>query len=174
MLLTLVILLAIVLTALLAHYYHSESVRRKSRQDAKQTLLLRSKRIKQTFKGQIERFCALDALTPETETAVLRLANLFFVFQPVNSHTVEQYQETLNNLVKTIDERIDAAQETSLDMLSADLERFAASLPKANSAYTASFYRNDLPAMIYHLSNQTTTSVSDEATMKPAPEMVTE
>ncbi|KJY83961.1 hypothetical protein TW81_06450 [Vibrio galatheae] len=150
--LTIIALLLIfaLLTAVLAYYYRKVTLEKKANQQAKQALLKRSNQIKNSFKQNLERIAVSGALCPKSETAIFRLANFYFVFQPVNAQTVEQYAQLTKDFISTIDKKISANQE-STEVIQQRLERFASALPKAAGGYTANFYRNDLPLLIFHL-----------------------
>lgn len=145
------LLSAALLTALLAYYYQKAAFEKKSHQQAKQALLKRSNQIKTSFKQNLERITASGALCPKSESAIYRIANYYFVFQSVNSQTVEHFSQLTKDLVHAIDDIIDNNQSKDNQTIKQQLERFAASLPHAAGGYTANFYRSDLPVLIFHL-----------------------
>jgi hypothetical protein len=145
------LLIAALLTALLAYYYQKAAFEKKSQQQAKQALLKRSNQIKDSFKNSLERIASTGVLNSKSESAIYRLANYYFVFQTVNSQTVEQFSLLTKDLITTIDDKIMVCTEEEMQALQQQLERFAAALPKAAGGYTANFYHSDLPLLVFHL-----------------------
>ncbi|WP_391090847.1 hypothetical protein [Vibrio sp. NH-UV-68] len=161
------LLIAALVTALLGFYYQKLALAKKTTHQAKQALLSRSAQIKRNFKSNIERFAAEGTLSKSSETAIYRLANYYFVFQPVTSETVEQYAQLVIDITNVIDGIHTTSEEQTLTASHEQIDRFAASLPAHASGYTASFYKNEMPLLMFHLS-EAPQSISNGLTIEKA------
>ena len=154
------LLIAALVTALLGYYYQKLAFAKKTTRQAKQALLSHSNQIKRNFKNNIERLAAEGALSKAGETAIYRLANYYFVFQSVTPQTVEHFAQMAKDVINAIEDTAQTNEEQTLNAQS-QVERFAASLPVHANGYTASFYKSELPLLIFHL-NQIPQTFSDE------------
>ncbi|NOJ23540.1 hypothetical protein [Vibrio coralliilyticus] len=147
------ITLLFVLLTLFALYFYFEAKRKKEAQDAKKTLTVRVEKMKKRFKSEAQQWVFSGALSKQDESTMIRLPNYFFVFQPITPENVEHYEQSLESVLLTVNEKVLLVPNNSDDVTAPcePLCQFVQSLPSAAQGYNASFYRNDLPVLIQKL-----------------------
>lgn len=137
--------------ALVILYLYVETQRKKMIQDNKKAVFFRVTKIKDNFKGDLKKLVEQQVLTIKGHNAIYRIANNFFVFQPVTNGSIAYCEQLLNSVISAMprekpgSEKFYAAQE--------QVRIFAASLPTSANGYNTNFYRKELPALINKLTD---------------------
>lgn len=100
------IALLFVLLTLFALYFYFEAKRKKEAQDAKKTLTVRVEKMKKRFKSEAQQWVFSGALSKRDESTMIRLPNYFFVFQPITPENVEHYEQSLESVLLTVNEKV--------------------------------------------------------------------
>ncbi|CAM3033813.1 hypothetical protein [Vibrio neptunius] len=142
-----------VLLILFSIYFYFEAKRKKEAQDAKKALTVRVEKMKRRFKSETQQWMFYGALSKQDESTIIRLPNYFFVFQPITPANVDHYEQSLESVLLTVNEKVLLVPNNSDDAKapSEPLYQFIQSLPSSAQGYNASFYRNDLPVLIQKL-----------------------
>jgi hypothetical protein len=137
------------LVILVVAYFYIEVQKTKIQEDNKKALTLRVVRIKDNFRADLKRLAEQQILTLTGLSAVYRVANNFFVFQPVTENNLVYCEHLLKSVVCAIPAA--DPDKYNFDFLQEQVNLFIRALPVAASGYNASFYREKLPQLIKQL-----------------------
>jgi hypothetical protein len=171
MLNVIIIVLLIALAAPFFYYYQRESQRKKTAQAERKMLIARIERMKAKFKADVQQFESFGILSKQGQDVIYRLANYYFVFQPVTTENVAQCELLLDKLVRAVNNKLIAFDSDNPTFIVTQLKIFLQALPKQAAGYDAKFYRKELPQLIQALNNaQEVREPETEAENTAAPE----
>jgi hypothetical protein len=136
----------LVLIALVGAYVYIETQKRKAIEVKKKAVIVYVATIKDKFKTKIIQLVEQEILTIKQHQSIYRIANNFFIFQPVTSKSIEFCEHTLNNVISAIPNG--GADTPHFVLLQEKISLFVMALPVVANGYNASFYRNELPLLI--------------------------
>lgn len=140
-----------ILVLLFGAYIYVEAQKRKAIKAKKRAIVVRIASIKHAFKTEMTRLVEQHILTVKQHESVYRIANNFFIFQPVTEKSIALFEHSLNNVIGAIP---DVAPETMhFERLQEQIALFASSLPTTANGFNGNFYRLDLPKLINCLVN---------------------
>ncbi|MCP4321956.1 MAG: hypothetical protein GY951_07080 [Psychromonas sp.] len=140
-----------ILISLVGIYLYVETKRRKAIDAKKRAIISRVTGVKDNFKGELKGLVEQNILTIKQHEAIYRLANNFFIFQPVSSQSIEFCEYSLNNVISVIPKT--TAENINYDRIQELINVFVRALPVLPNGYNANFYRKDLPLLIKQLVN---------------------
>ncbi len=138
-----------VLVILVVAYFYVEAQKRKVIEENKKAIVLRVATIKDNFKADVKRLVEQEILTIRGQESVYRIANNFFVFQPVTIKSIEHCERLLKNVISAMP--TGGPDSINFDLVQEQVSLFVRSLPAAASGHNAAFYRNELPELIKQL-----------------------
>jgi hypothetical protein len=144
-----IIILALV--GLVVAYLYVDAQRKKAIKQQKQAAILLATRIKANFKSDVYQFVEQENLTSKQYESIYRIANNFFIFQPVTRQSIEFYKYSLNNVITAIPNG--GPESIHFNLMQEQITLFIDSLPIAANYYTLAFYRKTLPQLINNLVN---------------------
>jgi len=140
-----------ILIILVGAYFYVETQRRKAIEKKKRAIISRVSTIKNNFKAELKGLVEQKILTIKQHEALYRLANNFFIFQPVSTQSIEFCEYSLNNVIGVIPNT--SPESHYYDRVQEKLNEFVAALPVAANSFNSNFYRKDLPLLIKQLVN---------------------
>lgn len=147
-----IIVLVVIFTAAISYYFYLEAQRKKTVQAERKSLMTRIEKMKSSFKSELQQLTTIGVLSNQGQQEIYRLANYYFVFQPVTTQNVEHCEQLLDSLLSAIKDKMIKSNSLPTDFLQKLLNNFISALPKKANDYNANFYRNDLPMLTYNLS----------------------
>jgi hypothetical protein len=139
----------LVLVALIGAYVYVEAQKRKAIEEKKKAVILYVATIKDKFKANIKQYVEQDILTIKQYQSLYRIANNFFIFQPITGKSIEFCEHSLNNVISAIPNS--TPDSVHFELVQQQISLFVSSLPVVANGYNASFYRNELPLLIKRL-----------------------
>lgn len=158
------------LTILIGFYLYVEAQRKKLIKANKRATLLRINKIKDTFKADLRQLVEQQKLTISGYESAYRIANNFFVFQPVTPNSIRYCDELLKNVISAL--TTGGPDSLNFDLVQEQINLFLRALPKAASGYNSDFYRNKLPNLInkLHDAQENIFQIDDEIIYQAAKE----
>lgn len=138
-----------VLVILVISYFYIEAQRRKVIEEKKKAIVLRVATMKYKFKADLKRLVEEQMLTITGHEVAYKIANNFFVFQPVTANSVAYCEQLLKNVISAIP--TGGPDSINFELMQEQVNLFVRSLPVAASGYNTAFYRNELPKLIKQL-----------------------
>ncbi|WP_019613785.1 hypothetical protein [Psychromonas ossibalaenae] len=138
-----------VLVILIVAYFYVETKKRKIIEEHKKAVVLRVATIKNNFKTDLKRLVEQEVLTVNEHNAVFRIANNFFVFQPVTTKNLNYCEQLLNTIIGAMP--TGGPDSINYDLGKEQVSLFVRSLPYASGDHNAAFYRRELPELIKQL-----------------------
>lgn len=152
-----------VFVILAVSYFVVEAQRKKVREQKKKEIIRRVSTIKNSFRSKMKPLVADKVLSPTGQEAVYRIANNFFVFQPVTIENISYCEQLLDRIVDSMP--ILNSTGSNLEWAQQRVSLFVRSLPKAASGYSTIFYQRQLPQLI----DQLIAVADDTSEQQPAP-----
>ncbi|WP_028865950.1 hypothetical protein [Psychromonas aquimarina] len=140
-----------VLVILIVAYFYVETQRRKVEEENKKAVILRVAAMKDNFKADMKRLVEQEILTIREQELVYRIANNFFVFQPVTVNSLDYCEQLLKNVINAMP--TDGPDSINFELVQGQVSLFVRSLPASASGHNAAFYRNELPELIKQLAD---------------------
>jgi hypothetical protein len=138
-----------VLVILVIAYFYVEAQKKKVIEENKKAIVLRIATMKYNFKADLKRLVEQEILTIREQESVYRIANNFFVFQPVTVVNIEHCEQLLKNVISAMP--TGGPDSINFDLVQEQVSLFVRSLPAAARGHNAAFYRNELPELIKQL-----------------------
>jgi hypothetical protein len=138
-----------VLLTLIVAYFWTEAQRKKQKEQKKQAIVLQISTMKENFKLAINQLVADRVLSKRGQESIYRIANNFFVFQPVNEDNIYYCEQVLERVVKALPQV--NLEASNLERAQGVASIFVQALPASASGFTAHFYRHRLPELIAQL-----------------------
>jgi len=138
-----------VLVILVVSYFYIEAQKRKAIEEKKKAVILRIATMKYNFKADLKRLVEQQMLTIAGHEVAYKIANNFFVFQPVTPNSVAYCEQLLKSVISAIP--TGGPDSINFDLMQEQVNLFVRSLPVAASGYNSAFYRNELPKLIKQL-----------------------
>jgi len=138
-----------VLVILAVAYFYIEMQKKKVKEEKKKAIILRIATMKNNFKADVKRLVEQQTLTVRGLDSVYRIANNFFVFQPVTLQSIGYCEQLLKNVISAMPTY--DPDSINFDLVQEQVSLFVRSLPPAASGYNAAFYRKELPELIKQL-----------------------
>ncbi|MFT6984357.1 MAG: hypothetical protein ACJAT7_000144 [Psychromonas sp.] len=137
------------LVILVIAYFYVEAQRRKVEEEKKRAIFLRIATMKANFKAELKRLVEQERLTIREQESIYRIANNFFVFQPVTIKSISYCEQLLNNVISAMP--TGGPDSINFDLIQEQVSSFVHSLPAAARDHNPAFYRNKLPELIKQL-----------------------
>ncbi|WP_022941658.1 hypothetical protein [Psychromonas hadalis] len=137
------------LVILLGAYVYVEAQRRKVIEEKKKAIILRVASIKNNFKVAMNRLVEQQILTIKQHESIYRIANNFFIFQPVTTKSIDFCEYSLNNIISVMPNG--GPDSLHFEFIQEKISLFVCVLPVAANAYNGHFYRKALPKLISQL-----------------------
>lgn len=142
-------ILLVVVIALVAAYFYVESQRKKAIQAQKRAISLRVSKIKNRYKDELLAFVEQELITIPQHEVLYRIANNFFIFQPINDKSIEYCEFTLNNIIGAF---LNITPSTpNYEELKEQITIFVSKLPMQSREFNPNFYRSKLPSLTEQL-----------------------
>ena len=138
-----------VLVILVVAYFYVETQKRKVIEKKKKAIVLRVATMKDNFKADVKRLVEQQILTTREQESVYRIANNFFVFQPVTIKSIDYCEQLLKNVISAMPTC--GPDSINFNFVQEQVNLFVRSLPDAASGHNVAFYRNELPELIKQL-----------------------
>lgn len=136
--------------------------------------------IKGDLKSTLDRLTEKELLDKNQKHKLYSLANNYFVYQPINESSIVHLSGLVNQLVQMIslpESHVDEGIEPQrLSMFTNITTNFAKELPMETREYNSNFYHEELPRLLFDLSDLLDTAViidvnevesEPEATVEP-------
>lgn len=139
-------LVLFLLAGLIGGFFYVESKRKREIEENKKAISRIVSTIKDKFKSQLNELVEDQTITVEQHNTLYRLANNFFIFQPIKKSSIEFCEFTFNNIIGALQHT--AADKLNIEAVSEQVRIFIRLLPHQTSAFNAKFYRVQLPNLI--------------------------
>lgn len=139
----------LILVGLVVFLLYIEAKRKKAIEENKKAITRLVGVIKEKFKAKLNGLVEDDIISVEQHNMLYRVANNFFVFQPMKPNSVKFCEFTLNNIIGALQHS--AAEKLNVEAVNEQVTLFVQLLPRHANEYSARFYRVKLPALINHL-----------------------
>ena len=139
----------LILVSLVGAYLYVEAQRKKAIEESKKAVIIRVASVKDKFKAELKRFVEQEILTIKQHESLYRIANNFFVFQPITDKSIEFCEYSLNNVISAIPNN--GPESLHFDRIQEQIKLFIRALPVQPNDYNGKFYRKDLPKLIKRL-----------------------
>jgi hypothetical protein len=137
------------LVGLVGAYIYVEAEKQKAIKAKKKAIVVLIAKMKSTFKADVNQLVEQQILTVNQHKSVYRIANNFFIFQPVTVKSMAFCAHSLNNVISAIP---NGGPETiHFNLIQEQISLFVRALPVAANGYKGSFYRNELPKLTKQL-----------------------
>ncbi len=144
--------LILVFAAPFTYYYYLDAKRKKAVQAERKFLMVRSEKMKADFKAETQQLVTRGVLSSQMQEDIYRIANYYFVFQPVTTKNMEHCEQLLHGLFSAVNDKLNSSASSTVFVREL-LSHFVGALPRIAGGYDANFYRNVLPGLIYNLAN---------------------
>lgn len=138
-----------VLITLIGAYIYIEGQKRKAIEQQKKAITLRITNIKVNFKADLKAFVEQQILTVKQHDSFFRIANNFFIFQPVTTKSIAFYEYSLKNVISAMPNA--EPDSVHFERVQEKINIFVRALPTAANGYNSQFYREELPKLTQHL-----------------------
>ena len=135
-----------VLVTLIGAYLYVEAQKRKAIKAKKRAIINHVSALKSNFKLALDGHVEQHLLSIKQHQAIYRIANNFFIFQPVTSKSIEFCEFSLNNVISAMPSG--GPESIHFESIQEQINVFVRALPVAPNGYNSNFYRNDLPLFI--------------------------
>lgn len=138
--------LLLVVVCLVGAYLYIEAQRKKAIAEQKRAISLRVTKLKSTYKQTLLGFVEEQIITIPQHDVLYRIANNFFIFQPINDQSINNCEFTLNNItgalynIKPSMPHYPEIQE--------QVTAFVAQLPLQARDFNPNFYKVTLPKLV--------------------------
>jgi len=149
MLETIAYLVIPVFMTLVVIYFWVEARRKKEKEDKKQAIALQISTMKDDFKQQINQLVIDKVLSKRGRDSIYRIANNYFVFQPVNDDNIYYCEQVLDRVAKALPHV--NLEGTNLERAQGIASIFVQALPSSSNGFSTHFYRQRLPELIAQL-----------------------
>ena len=156
----------------MAVYFWVEAQRKKEKEEKQQAIALQISTMKDNFKKDLNQMVSDQLLSKAGSDSIYRIANNFFVFQPISDDNIFYCEQILCRVRDALPmlngeaNNLEQAQEfTSL---------FVQSLPTDAGGYNAHFYRMRLPELISQLTTYQEQAGETKSQTLPQAESVAE
>ena len=128
---------------------NAEVQRKRIKEEKRKAVILRLTSIKDNFKYKLKRFVELEILNEKQYESVYRIANNFFVFQPITGQNVEFYLAELSRVIIALSKN--GVSSTFSERVQDQINLFISQLPVDSIDFSATFYNKTLPLLITQL-----------------------
>lgn len=141
--------LPLILISLIGAYLYVEAQRKKVIEEQKNATIIGVASVKDKFRAELKRFVEQEILTIKEHEALYRIANNFFIFQPISDKSIEFCEYSLNNVISAITNN--GPESLHFDRIQEQISLFIRALPIQPNNYNSNFYRKELPNLIQQL-----------------------
>ncbi len=135
-------------------YFSVEANRKKERELKKQQIISRVATMKDNYKRAVLTLVEQKMLTRCGQESVYRIANNFFVFQPVSIENIEYAEQLFDSIIEAMP--VLNEDHKNLDFAQGIISLFVRTLPTSSAGHTAAFYQQQLPEYVAQLAQSNT------------------